>query len=203
MLTDTEGLYAGDPKEWQKTEVIKTVDRVEDGLIRTARGKGSPMSSGGMESKLKAARIATQSGVGVIITKGVDVDFSRIMTGEEIGTYFKPAERKIRGKRKWIAFNPRVDGRIVIDDGGAKAIIESRKSLLPSGVVDVAGNFSMGSNVSIVNIKGREIARGLTNFSSEDLERIKGLQTGKIPQVLGSDSYFEEVVHRDNMVIMI
>ena len=201
LLTDIDGLYDRDPKRIEKASILRSVERIDDDLIRSSRGKGSVFSSGGMESKLKAARIATRSGIGVIIANGRKASLARLMEGGEIGTYFTPGRKKIRGKKKWIAFNPKIDGKIVIDTGGQRAIIESRKSLLPAGVIDVIGDFGMGGNVSIVNEARHEVARGLTNFSSEDLAKIKGLQTGSIPQVLGNESYFEEVVHRDNMVI--
>jgi glutamate 5-kinase len=119
-----------------------------------------------------------------------------------VGTFFVPARRRIRGKRKWIAFNPKVSGKVVIDAGGERAIVERRKSLLPAGVTAVSGRFARGSTVAIVDADGAEIARGLTNFSSEEIERIKGLHSDKIAQVLGSETYFDEVVHRDNMVVI-
>jgi glutamate 5-kinase len=202
LLSDIDGFYSADPKTDPAATLIPTVERVEDGLFDLARGKGSAFSLGGMESKLHAARIATSSGVAMIIARGKSADLSSVFAGEETGTFFVPAPRHIRGRRKWIAFNPRIGGRVVIDAGGGRAIVEGRKSLLPAGVTGVDGRFARGSTVAIVDADGREIARGLTNFSSDEIERIKGLRSDKIAQVLGSESYFEEVVHRDNMVVM-
>ena len=202
ILSDIGGLYDRDPRKTRQAELIAEVPRIDAQLFRSARGKGSAVSSGGMESKLKAAQIATRGGSGVIIAGGGETPLDRLLAGEEIGTYFLPAPRRIRGKKKWIAFNPKVEGSIVIDSGGERAIIQRRKSLLPAGITEVHGRFKMGSNVSIRNQRNEEIARGLTNFSSDELERIKGLRTDKIPQVLGTGSYFEEAVHRDNMAIV-
>ncbi|KKL23084.1 hypothetical protein LCGC14_2428930, partial [marine sediment metagenome] len=136
-------------------------------LENTAAGKGSRFSSGGMKSKLEAARIATKSGIGVVIANGKDIDLSALFEGKRIGTLCLPTEKKIRGKKKWIAFNPKVEGKIVIDRGGERAIVKEKKSLLPAGVREVIGRFEIGGNVSIRNEDNVEIARGLTNFSSQ------------------------------------
>ncbi len=201
LLSDIDGFYSADPKTDPQATLIPTVERVEDRLFELAKGKGSAFSLGGMESKLHAARVATASGVAVIIARGKSADLAAIFAGEEVGTYFVPAARRIRGRRKWIAFNPRIAGRLVIDAGGGRALVQGGKSLLPAGITAVEGRFARGSAVAIVDSAGRELARGLTNFASDEIERIKGLRSDKIAQVLGSESYFEEVVHRDNMVV--
>jgi glutamate 5-kinase len=202
LLSDIDGFYSADPKTDPSAKLIPTVERVEDRLFEFAQGKGSAFSLGGMESKLRAARIATRSGVGVVIARGKSADLAALFAGADVGSFFVPAPRHIRGKRKWIAFNPKVSGTVVIDAGGEKAVVEGRKSLLPAGVTEVTGRFGRGSTVAIVGAGGREIARGLTNFSSDEIARIKGLRSDKIAQVLGSESYFHEVVHRDNMVVV-
>jgi len=203
ILTDTDGLFDSDPKRNAGARVLRTVEKVTDAVLERARGKGSSFSSGGMESKLKAADIATRSGVGVIIAKGDGVDLARVLAGEEIGTFFVPAERRMKGRKKWMAFNPQTEGAIVVDRGAEKAIVAQGRSLLPAGVKAVKGGFGMGSVVSIQDEEGREIARGLTNFASEELEKIRGLNTRRIPDVLGAEAYFDEVVHRDNLVIVV
>jgi glutamate 5-kinase len=202
LLSDIDGLYDRDPRGVEKAEIIRNVARISDDLVRSARGKGSTVSSGGIESKVRAAQIATRGGIGAVIANGKSVDLNRLLAGEELGTFFVPGKRRIRGKKKWIAFNPNVEGKIFIDSGGERAITNSRKSLLPAGITGIEGSFKMGSNVAILSETGREIARGLTNFSSDDLEKIKGLQSSKIAQVLAVANYFEEVVHRDNMVVL-
>jgi len=203
ILTDTDGVYDRNPKTHADARVLRTVEKVTDAVLEGARGKGSSFSSGGMESKLKAADIATRSGVGVIIAKGDGVDLARVLAGEEIGTFFVPAERRMKGRKKWMAFNPQTEGAIVVDRGAEKAIVAQGRSLLPAGVKAVKGGFGMGSVVSILDEEGREIARGLTNFASEELEKIRGLNTRRIPDVLGAEAYFDEVVHRDNLVIVV
>lgn len=202
ILTDTDGLYDSDPKRNAGARVLRTVEKVTAGVLEGARGKGSAFSSGGMESKLKAADIATRSGVGVVIAKGEGIDLVRVLAGEEIGTFFVPAERHMKGRKKWMAFNPQTDGAIVVDPGAEKAIVAQGRSLLPAGVKAVKGGFTMGSVVSIQDEQGRELARGLTNFGSEELEKIRGMNTRRIPEVLGAEAYFDEVVHRDNLVIV-
>lgn len=202
ILTDTDGLYDSDPKRNAGARVLRTVEKVTAGVLEGARGKGSAFSSGGMESKLKAADIATRSGVGVIIAKGDGIDLVGVLAGEEIGTFFVPAERRMKGRKKWMAFNPQTEGAIVVDPGAEKAIVAQGRSLLPAGVKAVKGGFAMGSVVSIQDEGGREFARGLTNFGSEELEKIRGMNTRRIPEVLGAEAYFDEVVHRDNLVIV-
>lgn len=203
ILTDTDGVYDRNPNQFPETaKVISEVTEVTDDLLKEKSGKGSVFSSGGIESKLKAAAIASKSGVGVIVTNGTTVDLIRLFNGEEIGTYFVPAEKKIRGRKKWIAFNPKIEGAVIIDRGGERAIVEKKKSLLPAGIKEVVGNFQIGSNLSVMNEDRVEIARGLTNFSSDELRRIIGLNTKRIGEVLGVSTYFDEVIHRDNMVVV-
>lgn len=203
ILTDTDGLYDRNPKGSADAKVIREIRRITPELFEGTWGKGSAFSSGGMASKLKAAEIATKSGVGVIIANGKNIDLEAIFRGEEIGTFFVPSEKRLRGRKKWIAFNPKVGGVVIIDKGGERAIVVEKKSLLPAGVKEVIGNFKIGSNISIQNEDGKEIARGLSNFSSDELRRIMGLNTRRIPEVLGTSTYFDEVVHRDNMVILL
>ncbi len=203
ILTDTDGVFEENPKHSKNARLIEEIHAITDELRRKAFGRGSRFSSGGMESKLRAAEIATKSGVGVVIANGKKIELQRILRGENIGTYFVPSERRIRGRKKWIAFNPKIEGSVIIDSGGEQAIVSGNRSLLPVGVKEVIGNFGIGSNISIQNEDAKELARGLSNFSSDEIELIKGLNTKKIPQVLGTDSYFDEIVHRDNMVILI
>lgn len=203
ILTDTNGVYDRDPRQDPAARVLSEVTEITESVKRAAAGRGSHLSSGGMQSKIRAAGLAVKSGVGVVIAHGGKLDLGRILEGEEVGTYFLPTAPRIRGRKKWIAFNPKVDGRLVIDRGGERAIVSQKKSLLPAGIREVTGTFRIGNNVSIVNEDGEEVARGLSNFSSQELNKIKGLQTSRIPQVLGDVPYFDEAVHRDNMVILV
>jgi len=109
----------------------------------------------------------------------------------------------MKGRKKWMAFNPRTEGSIVVDRGAERALLKQGRSLLPAGVKEIRGAFALGSVVSILNEDGSEVARGLSNFSSDDLERIRGMNTKKIPEILGEEAFFDEVVHRDNLVIVV
>ena len=201
MLTDTDGVFDMNPKVHAEARVLRTVEKVTDAVLAGAEGKGSSFSSGGMESKIRAADIATRSGVGVVIARGEGLDLPGILEGREIGTWFVPTPRRMKGRKKWMAFNPRTEGSIVVDRGAERALLKQGRSLLPAGVREIRGAFALGSVVSILNEEGSEVARGLSNFSSDDLQKIRGMNTKKIPEILGAEAYFDEVVHRDNLVI--
>ena len=202
ILTDTEGVFDHNPHTHADARILHTVEKVTDTVLAGAEGKGSAFSSGGMESKIRAADIATRSGVGVVIARGDGIDLTGILAGQEIGTYFVPAVRRMKGRKKWMAFNPRTEGAIVVDRGAERAILRQGRSLLPAGVKDIRGAFAIGSVVSILDEDGHEVARGLSNFASEELSKIRGLNTKKIAEVLGIEEHFDEVVHRDNLVVM-
>jgi glutamate 5-kinase len=202
LLTDTEGVYDRNPREHPGAVVLRTVTRVTDTVLAGARGKGSDFSSGGMESKIRAADIATRAGTAVIIARGAAIDLEKVFRGEEVGTFFVPARRRMKGRKKWMAFNPQTEGVVVVDGGARRAILGQGRSLLPAGVKGVKGTFAMGSVVAIQDEQGNELARGLCNFSSAELEKIRGLNTKKIPEILGAEATFDEVVHRDNLVVV-
>jgi glutamate 5-kinase len=202
ILTDTDGVYDANPKTHRDARPLRTVERVTDALLSAAEGKGSAFSSGGMASKIRAADVAVRSGVGVVIAKGEGLQLDRILAGEEVGTYFVPAARRLRGRKKWMAFNPGTEGSIVVDRGAERAIVRQGRSLLAAGVKAADGAFPVGGVVSIRDEDGREIARGLSNYSCEDLARIKGLNSARIASVLGVEAAFAEVVHRDNLVVV-
>ena len=203
ILTDTDGVYDRNPNLHAGARILRTVEKVTAAVLSGTEGKGSTFSSGGMESKVRAADIATRSGVNVVIARGDGFDLSAVLQGREIGTWFVATPRRMKGRKKWMAFNPRTEGAIQVDRGAERAIVKQGRSLLPAGVKAIRGPFAMGSVVSILDEDGREVARGLSNFSSEDLEKIRGLNTKKIPEVLGEEAYFDEVVHRDNLVITV
>jgi glutamate 5-kinase len=202
ILTDTDGVYDQNPREHPNASVLRTVARVTDSVLAGARGKGSDFSSGGMESKIRAADIATRSAAAVVIARGEGVDLEGMLAGKEIGTFFVPARRRMKGRKKWMAFNPQTEGAVVVDGGAKKAILRQGRSLLPAGVKGIKGTFAMGSVISIQDEEGHELARGLCNFSSEELSRIQGLNTKRIPEILGAEAVFDEVIHRDNLVVM-
>jgi glutamate 5-kinase len=202
LLTDTDGVYDSNPREHAEARVLRTVARVTEAVLAGAKGKGSDFSSGGMESKIRAADIATRGGAAVVIARGAGIDLENVFRGEEVGTFFVPARRTMKGRKKWMAFNPQTEGAVVVDGGARKAILRQGRSLLPAGVKSIKGTFAMGSVIAIQDEEGRELARGLCNFSSEELEKIRGLNTKKIPEILGAEATFDEVVHRDNLVVV-
>jgi glutamate 5-kinase len=202
ILTDTDGVYDANPKTHREARRLPTVERITDELLAAAEGRGSAFSSGGMASKIRAADVAVRAGVGVVIARGEGLDLARILAGDEIGTYFVPSSRRLRGRKKWMAFNPRTEGAIVVDRGAERAIVRHGRSLLPAGVKAASGDFPMGGVVSIRDEDGREIARGLSNYSCEDLVRIKGLNSARAAAALGGEAAFAEVVHRDNLVLV-
>jgi glutamate 5-kinase len=138
----------------------------------------------------------------VVIADGMKASvLSDIFKGDDIGTKFLPSQAKISGRKKWIAFANRSSGKIMIDDGAVKALTKMGKSLLPSGVVSVEGDFRLGDMVTVVDGDGDEVARGLVSFSSDEIEKIKGKKTSEIGKILGHNDY-DEVIHRDNLVIV-
>ena len=195
ILTDVEGLYGDDGRR------VKSVSRITGRIKALCRGKGSDVSTGGMVTKLEAAKNTTQAGIECVIAKGrkkgVLLD---IVEGKDIGTSFKAAEKRQKARKRWIAFSLKAKGRIMIDAGARKALKEGNKSLLPGGVTDVKGSFSEGAVVDVVS-GGKTIAKGITNYSSAEVEKIKGLKTIQIENILGYKDY-DEVIHRDNLAIL-
>lgn len=155
-----------------------------------------------MYSKLLAARQAANQGIPVVIMNGKKSGLLvRLFDGEKIGTYFKPKEQPLSQRKGWIAFGIKSRGVIYLDDGAVKALTMQGKSLLPSGITKVEGDFEVGDCISCANKDGKRIAKGLTNYSSDDIERIKGKKTSEIEKVLGY-KYSDEVIHRDNLAVV-
>jgi len=199
-LSDTEGLYTGDPKCDENVSLIAQVDRLTPELEEIAGGAGSEVGSGGMITKLQAARTSTSSGIDMVIANGTkDNVIMRIVEGERIGTLFKSPIDKVESRKRWL-FALSLMGKIEVDKGAEEAISKRGKSLLASGIVAVGGTFKVGDAVLLVNKQDRGIARGLINYSSEEIEKIKGHKSSEIEDILGY-KYFDEVIHRDNMVL--
>lgn len=200
-LTNIEGLYDRNPAESKKARFIPLVSEFTDEIEAIATAETSSVGTGGMKSKVLAAKKVTAIGIPCIIAPGKKKKvLTDIISGKEVGTLFLPMADRLNSKKYWIAFTLRSRGKLIIDDGARKALLEKGKSLLPSGVVDVEGDFGLGDPVSCVDREGTAIAKGLVNFTSAEIRKIMGLKTTKIGQTLGHKDY-EEVIHRDNLVV--
>lgn len=201
ILSDVQGLYSGDPS-LPEAQMLHTIPQVDQSIFDLAINRKTGISKGGMASKLKAAQFVTQSGAPVIIAGGrVENVLTRLMSGEVLGTLFLPKDRGLAPRKRWIGFTVQASGIVSVDAGAARAIRSSGPSLLAIGIVQVLGNFAKGEVLSVVDAQGVEIARGLTNYSSQELARIRGLRSPAIAELLGHCPY-EEVIHRDNMTIV-
>jgi len=201
LLSDVDGLCDKDPKKYPDACIISVVERIDDNIERLAFGTSSEKSTGGMVSKLEAAKKAGFYGIPTRIVRGdLDNIALRVIEGEDVGTLFQP-ESKIGRNKWWTAFAYKVKGRVWLDEGAENAIVHNGKSLLPSGVVKTEGDFSRGDCIELNNADGQAIARGITNYSSSDINKIKGLKSVDIERKLGY-KYAEEIVHRDNMVVI-
>jgi len=204
ILSDVDGLYSRDPKRYPNAELIGIVKEITPELKEIAGGSGSVVGTGGMYSKLTAAEKAMNYGIKVSIINGrkTGVLGKLLLEGRYVGTTFIPQKKRMPARKGWIAFGVRAKGEIVIDDGAKAALLDKGKSLLPSGIRDIRGDFNAGDAVYCVDEKGERIAKGLTNYSSEELKKIKGLKTSEIERVLGY-KYADEVIHRDNLVLTV
>jgi glutamate 5-kinase len=200
LLSDVDGLYDGDPRA-PGSKLISTVTRLDDSVLALVRDVKTGMSKGGMASKLAAARMATISGENVVIASGRQPgNLARILAGEEVGTLVVAQGQTIASRKRWIGFTAQPRGHLVLDDGARRAIEKQGRSLLAIGVVAAVGNFKKGDIVSLRDAAGTEFARGLTNYTAEEVARIKGLKTDAIAPVLGHCPY-QEVIHRDNIAV--
>ncbi|MBN1473370.1 MAG: glutamate 5-kinase [Syntrophaceae bacterium] len=201
-LTSTEGLYDCNPSSGKKAKLISLVREFTDEIECAATNETSSVGMGGMKSKVLAAKSVTAMGIPCIIAPGKTQSIlSTIFSGKEIGTLFLPTAQKLNSKKYWIAFTLRARGKLVIDDGAKSALCEKGKSLLPSGVTAVEGDFNLGDAVSCVDSSGVTLAKGLVNYNSDEIRKIKGLKTSQISQVLGHKDY-DEIIHRDNLAIV-
>lgn len=199
LLSDVDGLYSGDPRSMSEAGLIPEVREITGEMEKVAGGAGSSVGTGGMVTKLQAAKIAMHSGAVMVLGNASQKDVvRRIMAGEEIGTAFWPLE-KLDNKKRWIAYSSSIQGKIFVDDGASRAILDSGKSLLSSGITKVEGSFDLGNTVSVIDPQGREIARGIVNYAARDIEKIMGRHSREIKKILGHQDY-TEVIHRNNLV---
>ena len=200
-LTATDGLYDCNPSQSKKAKLIPLVAEITDAIEAAATSETSSVGTGGMKSKIIAAKKVTSIGIPCIIAPGKRKKIlSDIMAGKEVGTLFLPQTSRLASRKYWIAFTLRPRGRLIIDDGAKKALLDKGKSLLPSGITAVEGEFDTGDSVNCVDSEGNLLAKGLVNYSAGDIRKILGLKTPQISSVLGHKDY-DEVIHRDNLVI--
>jgi glutamate 5-kinase len=203
LLTDVDGLYTDDPSRNASARKVDTVEAITDEIARLAHDRADRISVGGMATKLQAARKAAAAGVPMIIANGRTAQvLTRLLRGEPLGTRFEPKADRLGARKRWIAFAVPPQGRLTVDAGAVRALTLGGKSLLPSGVVQVEGDFAAGEVVAVVGeADGKEFARGLVNFDAPELRRIRGAKTRDIEARLGYKS-FDEVIHRDNLVVL-
>jgi glutamate 5-kinase len=201
LLTDVDGLYTGDPRRDPTARRLETVEAVTADIRRLVFDAEAGVSVGGMSTKLEAAQKAGASGIPMVIANGREPGVvTRILKGETVGTYFQPRDDRLAARKRWIAFAVRPQGRLTVDAGAKKALTERGKSLLPSGLVDVSGDFQAGEVVALAEAEGGDFARGLVNYDANELRKIRGAKTGDIERALGYKG-FGEVIHRDNLVV--
>ena len=202
ILTDQAGLYDADPRRHAHAKLITEADACDPALEALAGGSGSSIAKGGMLTKVLAARRAARSGARTLIASGAEPDvLVRLAQGERIGTHLSAGTVPLAARKQWLADHLTVTGRLQLDAGAVKALAREGKSLLPIGVVEVSGAFARGELVSCVEPGGREVARGLVNYSAEETRRIMRRASGEIEAILG---YVDEpeLIHRDNLVLL-
>jgi glutamate 5-kinase len=202
ILSDTDGFYTDDPRKNSAAKLIGVVPTINAELKQAAGQKGSSVGTGGMETKLKAAQIATGSGVNMVLANSSVANVvSRLLNGEEIGTLFLAEGERKSGWKRWIAYSLPMKGALQVDAGAYTALTKHGKSLLASGLIGVTGKFDFGDAVSCVDNSGDEFARGLVNYNANKVNKIKGKKTSEFERLLGHRHY-DEVIHRDNLVIL-
>jgi glutamate 5-kinase len=201
ILSDVDGLYDSDPRHNTAARMISEVERITPEIEAMAGLEETLLGTGGMTTKLKAAKRATLFGAGTAIINGLTPhNLLYLFDGHELGTYFLPARDPMAARKHWIAFTKKPKGKLILDDGAHNAVAERGKSLLPSGIRQLDGTFERGDAVRLCDLNGKEFAKGVTNYNSAELIRIIGKNTREILQILGYQ-YGDEVVHRDNLVI--
>jgi glutamate 5-kinase len=203
-LTDMDGLYDSDPRKHQNASVIPVVRRIDqqvEGFAGGQPGRLGRLGTGGMVSKLLAAKKVTAAGVPMIIGNGRNrYVLKQIFDGEEVGTLFLPAGRRLSSKKQWIAHTLKPQGDIILDGGAAEALKSRGKSLLSTGIIGLRGEFEVGSPVRCLDNEDEVIGIGLVNYSADEIDKIKGLRSHRIEDILGY-KHSDEVIHRDNFVL--
>jgi glutamate 5-kinase len=202
ILTDIEGLYTADPRTNPDARLVPLVRSITRDIERSAGGTGSTVGTGGMATKVAAARKAAKNGVPTILIAGkVPGIINAVMRAEEVGTLFLPSVKALNRRKHWIAYTLKPAGRITVDGGARDVLIRKGKSLLPSGVLNVEGRFERGACLRVCGVDGKEFARGLSDYSGAEIVLIAGRKSSEIEEILGY-RYGDVIIHRDNMVVL-
>jgi glutamate 5-kinase len=200
-LTNIDGLFDKDPRVQKDAKMIKVVNRIDRRITKLASTIPGFLGTGGMASKIKAAQKVSLAGIPTIIGNGLRPGILRLLfEGEEEGTLFMPKEVPLSCRKHWIAFTKSPKGEIIIDQGAEKAILNKGKSLLPAGIREVRGRFSMGDAALLTNEAGEKLAVGMVNYHSGDIRKIKGIKSSEIENTLGFKND-DDVIHRDNLIL--
>ena len=201
ILSDIDGLYDSNPKTNSEAKIISIVQQVTKEILSYGED-ASAGGRGGMKTKLEAARLVTRSGGTVLIANGkIPSVISQIFIAKEMGTIFLPNDEMLSGKKRWIGYATNILGKIIVNYGAKKAIVEKESSLLPVGLVQIVNEFKKGEVVAILDENNREIARGIVNYNSEDCKKIAGSQSDDISLILGYKNY-DAIISRDNITIL-
>lgn len=204
ILSDQAGFYTRDPRKCPEAELISTIIQITDEIRGAAGGAGTERGTGGMQTKIRAAEIVTGAGEMMVIADGSEpMVVNQVLSGREVGTLFLPldATRRISARRRWIAYSRPTRGVLFVDDGAKKALTMGGKSLLPSGIRHVSGDFKFGDTVSCCDNNHQEFARGLVNYTTQEAKQILGKHTRQLQEIIGN-FYYDEVIHRDNLVLL-
>ncbi|MDO9446173.1 MAG: glutamate 5-kinase [Dehalococcoidia bacterium] len=202
ILTDLPGIYTADPRHEPDARLIERVERIDDEIVRAASGVAGARGTGGMATKVQAARIAIGSGTHVVLADGRARDIVlRAVAGEPVGTHFLPSGDRIESRRRYLMSGLQSRGRIQVDGGAATALLAGGKSLLPAGVTACEGEFQRGDVVQVFTSDGRQVASGITNYAADEVRRIQGKRSDQIAEALGYE-FGEEVIHRNNLVLV-
>ncbi|OQY02369.1 MAG: glutamate 5-kinase [Desulfobacteraceae bacterium 4572_130] len=201
LFTDTNGIFNKDPHKNKNAKRISIVEKLDDKIFSKLEDKKNDVSKGGMKSKLHSSKHAVDGGIGVVIADGRTPKLFEILQAQDIGTFILPNKIKKREKKNWLLFNEKIKGKIFVDDGAKKAILENRKSLLPSGIVSIKKDFAKNDLVGVYDKSCKLFARGISFYSGSDIQKIQGLHTRDIKKILKKKSA-DEVIDRNNMIIL-
>lgn len=202
ILSDIGGLYTADPHHVPDASLVSEVCTIDSTIEKMVKGTAGTLGTGGMVTKIEAAKLATSSGVAVVIAKGAEPDvITRVAAGERIGTLFLPTCDRLESRERWMMSGLSTKGKLVIDTGAAEALKKQRRSLLAAGIIEAEGKFQRGDIVNILDTEGNKLGCGITNYSVADVTAIKGMHSKAIASILDHD-YGSEVIHRNNLVVM-